>query len=97
MSIARQSEKPYQTTLTSILSLQGRGSKIFLLPWREKARMRGTSKLGPFLIHFLVQYAGLAAQDLIHSVLHILEGHEIAFFRGRRDSFFICFNGRFLV
>jgi len=24
-------EKPYQTTLTSILSLQGRGSKIFLL------------------------------------------------------------------
>jgi hypothetical protein len=34
-------ENPYQTTLTSILSLQGRGSKKSLLPWREKARMRG--------------------------------------------------------
>jgi hypothetical protein len=43
MSIARQSEKPYQTTLTSILSLQGRGSKKFLLPSREKARMRGAT------------------------------------------------------
>jgi len=36
-------ENPYQTTLTSILSLQGRGSKKFLLPSREKARMRGAT------------------------------------------------------
>jgi hypothetical protein len=38
-------EKCYPTTLTSILSLKGRGSKKFLLPWREKVRMRGTIKI----------------------------------------------------